>query len=163
MFFLLRWCWFANLPQHAEGKERPKKETECSRLAGGSWIHQGTCIRGLSRCPQDDWVSTPARLLQIYMEALMRGHAFSPDGFNGTLLSQDRALEMTFWPCEQWVDIIYSKDRGGGGEFNSLGPARVSISFLWPSPTTSFGLDWGEGWNSYRVWNKICGFVLVWR
>lgn len=24
------------------------------------------------RCPQDDWVSTPARLLQIYMEALMR-------------------------------------------------------------------------------------------
>ena len=48
------------------------------------------------RYPQDAWVSTPARLLQIYMEALIGfSYAFSPDGFNGTLLSQGRVLEMT--------------------------------------------------------------------
>lgn len=48
------------------------------------------------RCPQDDQVSAPAKLLQIYIEALIGfGHAFSPDGFNDTLLSQGRVLEMT--------------------------------------------------------------------
>lgn len=101
------------------------------------------------RCPQDDWISTPARLLQIYMEALIWfSHAFSPDSFNGTLLSQGRVLEMTSWPCEQWVDILYSKDRGGCGEFLILWVLLTwpSPTFLWTSPTTSFGLDWGEGW-----------------
>lgn len=62
--------------------QRAKKDQR-KRQSAPDWQVAVEFIKELAyeaylRCPQDDWVSTPARLLQIYMvEAPNAGHAFS--------------------------------------------------------------------------------------
>lgn len=41
-------CWFVNRPPHLEGKERPEKQSDHSRLEGGGFDKQGSYIQGLS-------------------------------------------------------------------------------------------------------------------
>ena len=86
-----RSCWFAKWPLYMGGKERLKKETDHSKLVGGSFnkqenLHTRPLLGGwkMSRS-----VPPPIWILKVYIEALTGfSHVYGPDSLNNTLLSQ---------------------------------------------------------------------------
>ena len=111
-------CWFGNWSPYTEGKKRPRKETDHSRLVNGGFNKQeNLCTRLIlgshkrSRSPQ-----APARILKVCIELLTKfSHVSSPDGLNSTLLSQGCVLENSSC-CGNRRQNVHSKDKGEGEE-----------------------------------------------
>lgn len=107
-----------NLKLALEGKERPKKKADHSRLVDGRFNKQENLHIELvlgnyktSRSPHP-----PTRFLKLYIKALTGfNHVHSSDGLNYALLSQGCVLVMT--PSVATVGKnVHSKDREGGKE-----------------------------------------------
>lgn len=68
----------------------------------------------------------PARILKVYIKASSGfSHLFHPYGLNNTLLSQGYVLETAPGTGNTWKNM-HSKDRGGEGASDCLGPAHGS-------------------------------------
>lgn len=90
------------------GGQRPKKKTDHSRWVGGR-VNKQRNLQGLSLAPESRSLHGPARILEVYIQALTGFNDIDhPHGLNNTSLSQG------------WIHAtassghnIYSKDRRG--------------------------------------------------
>lgn len=119
------WNW----PLYTEGKERPKKEANHSRLVGGRLISKETYIYGWS------WVTVRYPNLKVYTEALTEfTHICHPDGLSNTLSSQGCVLEkLLAWECSmkhtfQGQGWGWGASNCSGSAYGSTGSHVLSIS-----------------------------------
>lgn len=79
-----------------EGKRRPKKGADKSRLVGNIYNKQGNLhlTLALDSCKMSRSLPPATRILKVYIEALPGfSHVFSPDDLNNTFFSQSFILE----------------------------------------------------------------------
>lgn len=127
------WNWIP----YMEGKERPKKKVDHSRLVTGL-ISKGTCISGSSWLAAR-WVDLHIHLPEpwVYIETLTGfSNVSSPDGLNNTLLSQGYVLEMA--SAMATVARTFQGQKKSRGASSCPGPGRGSnvgpLDDLPPSP-----------------------------
>ena len=98
-----------------EGKERPKKEADRSRLVGGRFNKQGNLHMRLvlGHFKTSGSLHPPPRSLKVCVEALMEfSHGYRPDGINNTLFSQGSGLEAA--PAVGMLGRMYIPRTGWG-------------------------------------------------
>ena len=93
--------WNLKLPPHStayiEGKERPKKEADQSRLVSGQFKKQGNIHARLILYHQkvSGSLHPPTRILEVYIETLTGlSHVYCPDGFNNTCSLKAASLKI---------------------------------------------------------------------
>ena len=111
-----------------EGKERPKKKADLSRLEGACLIGKGTYIWGLPSVAGSRSQYLQDRILKVYREALTGfSHVFSPDGLKTTLLPQG-CIHETSSHLGMWGEMYIPRRGAGSGASNCPGLA------LWSCP-----------------------------
>ena len=118
------------LSPYTEGKEKPKKDADHSRLVGSSFYKQGNLHTRLvlSIHQMNRSLHPPTSILKVYIEALTGfSPVYSPDGLNNTLLLQGRVLETA--PAMGMVGgIRIPRTREGWGALDCPGRAHKSTS-----------------------------------
>ena len=131
----------SNWPLSTEGKERPAKEADHSRLVCGRFKKQGNLLTRLvlGHYKMSRSLHPPTRILKVYIEALM---GFSlichPDYLKNTLLFQDCVLKNG----SHGGQSVCSEDRGESEEPPIAGlrlsDQSVVTSSQWPLPIVSY-------------------------
>ena len=111
---------------------RKRKKANHSRLVGGSFNKQGNLhLRLFSGHKMSRSLQLPARILKIYMEALIElHHIYHPDGLNNTLFSQGCVLKNNSHcvNCGQNLTCILRPGQGRWGRSLRSCSARRSTS-----------------------------------
>lgn len=110
---ITRMHWFANWSTHTEIKERPKKEANPSRWAGGRNNKPPSLpIRPALRLQDEISTHTPTPGLEVY--TLIGPVMYSPDGLNDTYSL--KAVPSRTAPAVEIEDRVYIPSVGAGKE-----------------------------------------------
>ena len=132
-------CWFENWPPYTEGKERPKKEADHSRLVGGRFNKQGNLHMWLVLA-SIRWVDLSAlqNLTSLYRGLnLLQAHTpsrWSQQHIDWSYCSQDYVLETA--PSVGMVCTMYIPRTGEGKEppaWFQLTHQPAVMSSPWPA------------------------------